>query len=64
MTGVIKSFSRQHGYGFIETDREANIFFHVKDWIGNGKPSIGQRVEFMWVESEKGLRAIRIRGIR
>ena len=60
MTGTIKSFSRPHGYGFIKSGRE-DVFFHVKDWTGKNDPVVGEQVDFMWIESEKGLRATRVR---
>lgn len=63
MTGKIKSFSRSHGYGFVEAGRE-DVFFHIIDWNEKDDPVIGEDVDFMWLESEKGLRAIRIRRLR
>jgi len=63
MTGRIKSFSRAHGYGFIEFDGK-DIFFHILDYKGQGTPSVGTTVWFETYESRKGLRAKNIREIK
>ena len=63
MTGKIKSFSRTHGYGFVQAGRE-DVFFHIIDWCEKDDPKVGEDVDFMWLESEKGLRATKIRRLR
>lgn len=36
-------------------------FFHITEWQGDSDPVVGEKVDFIWHESEKGLRATRIR---
>lgn len=61
MTGVIKSFSPIHGYGFISAaDKE--IYFHAKDF--EGRPRIGSEVEFKVIKTDKGYRGIHLKGVK
>ena len=57
MKGKIKSFSPEHGYGFIED----NVYFHVKNWNLRLPPVVGMKVTYEIEETEKGKRAIDIR---
>ena len=59
MIGTIKSFSRSHGYGFIEAGDD--YFFHATEWQSVVFPKAGDRVEFDTKESRKGVRAINVR---
>jgi CspA family cold shock protein len=61
MQGVIKSFSRSNGYGFLDTDK-GDIFFHIENC--KCRPEHGKEVEFDIVESPKGLRAINVKGVK
>ena len=64
MKGIIKSYSPQHGYGFIQAQgKDQDIYFHKKDWQGKNDPAIGNTVDFMWVMSPKGFKAIQVKEI-
>jgi len=55
MVGRVKSFSKQHGYGFIEAgDKE--YYFHAKNC--QGKPNVADVVKFKAIKTEKGYAAI------
>ena len=60
MKGKVKSYSRAHGYGFLDTE-DGDIFFHIQDWGLPESPKPGVRVDFKKVTNKKGFRAISIR---
>lgn len=59
MKGVVKSYSRSHGYGFVLANGD-EYFFHAKDLH---HPQIGSMVEFKAINTQKGKRATQIRRI-
>ena len=61
MKGTVKSFSPQHGYGFLIGDMDEIFFFHAKEWKAINKPMRGMSVEFEPIITEKGSRATNIR---
>jgi CspA family cold shock protein len=67
LTGTVKWFSRQKGYGFIGPDVEGmdDVFVHFSAIIGDGFRNLdeGQRVEFTVEDSPKGPQAIEVMGI-
>lgn len=62
MTGTVKWFNNQKGYGFIEKEDGVDVFVHYSGILGEGfkKLSHGQKVNFELEESEKGLRAVKV----
>lgn len=62
ITGVVKWFSDEKGYGFIETP-EGDVFVHHSAIEGQGHRSLseGQEVELEIGQGEKGPRATRVR---
>lgn len=62
MVGIIKSFSRQHGYGFIEAG-DKDLYFHVKDWQSSGSPFVGDEVQLAAFKTPKGYKAKKVRRI-
>ena len=65
--GTVKWFSNVKGYGFLNTDEDAelDIFAHFSaiEMDGYKKLTSGQKVEFDIDEGPKGLQAQRIRSI-
>lgn len=63
--GVVKSFNEETGYGFIHTIDEADsdIYFHFSQILLDNKKdlAIGDKVEFIYKEHEKGFRAYQIK---
>ncbi len=60
ITGVVKWFSAEKGYGFITPENgSADIFVHYSAIQGNGYRSLdeGAKVEFEVVEGPKGKQA-------
>ncbi len=59
MTGKVKWFNNEKGYGFIESDQLADIFVHYSAIIKDGFKTLseGSIVSFKLVETSKGLQA-------
>ena len=60
--GEVLRFDAERGFGFIATaDGQRNIFFHVRDFRGDGVPRAGERVRFERIEvGGKGPRAMAV----
>lgn len=65
--GVIKSFNDETGYGFIFTidEPDKDIYFHFSQILLDNKKdlAIGDKVEFLYKNHEKGFRAYQIKKI-
>lgn len=63
MKGKVKTFNKQKGYGFIQSDVEGDIFFHYSNLLMEGFKNIeaGTDVEFDMEETIKGKRATNIK---
>jgi CspA family cold shock protein len=59
VSGVVKWFDAERGYGFIERPGDTDVFVHVADVQRSGISTLyaGQQVEFDVVETAKGLQA-------
>ncbi|MDD3927461.1 MAG: cold-shock protein [bacterium] len=57
--GKVKWFDAAKGYGFIEADREEDIFVHFSAIQGSGFKSLtkGDTVDFDLTQGDKGLQA-------
>ena len=56
MQGKVKSYSPQHGYGFISADGK-DYWFHINQFREiNAYPKVDTEIEFDPVTSKKGLR--------
>ena len=67
VTGKVKWFNDQKGYGFIsKDDGSGDVFAHFAEIKAEGFKSLaeGEAVEFEVTESEKGPRAANIRKIK
>jgi CspA family cold shock protein len=62
MTGTVKWFNSEKGYGFITTEEELDIFVHFKAITGEGFKTLdeGQKVEFEVVEGDRGPQAANV----
>ena len=63
MTGKVKMFNKEKGFGFITTDEGKDVFFHYSAILVDGfkTAEAGEAVEFDVEESERGPRAINIK---
>ena len=59
LSGKVKWFNNEKGYGFIECGDMDDIFVHYSSIRSNGYKSLvdGQYVEFELVRTDKGLQA-------
>ncbi len=59
MTGKVKWFNNEKGYGFIEYKENEDIFVHYSAINQNGYKTLseGQYVEFVLLETAKGYQA-------
>ena len=59
MTGTVKWFNAEKGFGFITTEEGNDVFAHYSQIQKDGFKSLeeGQEVEFDVVDSSKGLQA-------
>ena len=59
LTGVVKWFNSQKGYGFIQPESGPDVFVHYSAIQGNGYRNLeeGERVEFTITEGQKGPQA-------
>lgn len=63
LTGIVKFFNNEKGFGFIAPDNgQRDIFVHYSSIQSNGFRSLmeGDRVEFTLENSEKGPRAAEV----
>jgi cold shock protein len=62
--GIVKWFSNEKGYGFIERDEGDDVFVHHSAIVMDGYRTLreGQRVEFEVVQGDKGLQASNVQG--
>ncbi len=62
MTGKVKWFDNDKGYGFIEVESLDDIFVHYSAILKDGYKTLneGDIVDFKLVETAKGLQAIEV----
>ena len=62
MTGKVKWFNAEKGYGFIEREDGGDVFVHVSAIQGEGFKTLeeGQAVEFDVVEGNRGEQAANV----
>jgi CspA family cold shock protein len=64
VSGVVKWFNDDKGFGFIEREQGPDVFVHFRAINGSGRRSLaeGQAVTFEIVEGQKGLQAENVTG--
>lgn len=66
MTGKVKWFNNQRGYGFISGDDGKEVFVHYSGIVGGkGFKTLAEAepVEYDVIDTEKGVQAINVKGI-
>lgn len=66
LTGVVKWFNTQKGYGFIQPEDGPDVFVHYTAVVGQGFRNLeeGDRVEFSITEGPKGPQASEVIKLR
>jgi cold shock protein len=59
VTGTVKWFNEEKGFGFISRESGPDVFAHFKQIVGGGFKTLteGQRVEFAVTQGAKGPQA-------
>lgn len=52
LTGTIKNYNIERGFGFISTSNFGDVFFHIKDFQKGEQPIPGREVYFEVVKKE------------
>ena len=62
MTGTVKWFNNQKGYGFISDAEGNDIFVHYSGLVMDGFKTLeeGQKVTFDTAEGNRGLQAVNV----
>ncbi len=62
ITGTVKWFNAQKGFGFIEREGGPDVFVHQSEIQGEGYRELleGEKVEFTITQGQKGLQASRV----
>ena len=62
MTGKVKWFNAEKGYGFITGEDGKEVFVHFSSIVGEGYKSLedGQAVSYEVVEGDRGLQATNV----
>jgi CspA family cold shock protein len=60
MKGVVKFYNEKKGFGFINTEENKDLFFHVTDVTNQEVLKEKDRVKFDVVTGDRGLKAIKI----
>jgi CspA family cold shock protein len=62
ITGTVRWFNPERGYGFIQREGESDVFVHYSAIQGSGFKTLleGQEVEFSVEQSPKGLQAANV----
>jgi CspA family cold shock protein len=62
MTGKVKWFNANKGYGFITSDEGGDVFVHYSGIVSDGFKTLNeeQKVSFEVVEGQKGPQAVNV----
>ncbi|TKJ38417.1 cold-shock protein [candidate division LCP-89 bacterium B3_LCP] len=65
-TGIVKWFSKNKGYGFVEGEGDRDIFVHFSSIKGKGYRVLdqGDEISFDLVDSPKGQQAFNVKKLK
>ena len=61
LTGTVKFFNEQRGFGFIVSEGMADVFVHISNVAGGVPLSEGQAVEFETAQGRRGPEAVNVK---
>lgn len=62
MTGIIKTYNEEKGYGFIGVAQGKDIFVHIRAVLDRPRElNVGDRVVFETEQGDRGPRAVNVR---
>jgi CspA family cold shock protein len=61
LTGTIKWFNENKGFGFITISGQDDVFVHQTGFVERGMPEEGMAVSFKRVKGKKGFQAVDVR---
>ena len=61
-TGTVKRFKNDKGFGFAVNEAGEDVFIHYREIVGEGFKTLakGQQIEFVQIETQKGLQATQV----
>ncbi len=63
LTGTVKFFDTQRGFGFIVSPDRPDTFVHASNIVGGALLTEGQTVEFETAQGRKGPEAINVKPV-
>ena len=62
MTGKVKWFNNERGYGFILGDDDKEVFVHYSGIVGKGFKELakGDSVDYEIIETKRGVQAVNV----
>ena len=63
LTGTVKFFNEQKGFGFIVSPDRPDVFVHASNILGGGTLTEGQTVEFETAQGRKGPEAVNVKAV-
>lgn len=65
MTGKVKWFNNQRGFGFISGDDGKEVFVHYSGIAGEGFKGLAEAepVEYDIIDTERGVQAVNVKGV-
>lgn len=62
LTGKVKSYNEQRGFGFITTPADGDVFVYYTGILGDGfrKLEAGQTVQFVIVQGQRGPQSAKV----
>ncbi len=54
LSGIVKQWNDEKGFGFIKSDSTADVFFHISSLRGDCRPQVGDKVFYLQKKDAQG----------